>query len=226
MKSLLSNCTTCKQGDTFSGWTIQGRVFRVPYPRIRTQMCVAKCVCGEVRPVRVLDITSGASKNCGCVRDSMKTNLSHGESKTLLYKVWTGMKKRCGNAKCKAFHNYGGRGIKVCDEWERSFESFRDWANANGFQPGLEIDRADNNGPYAPWNCRFVTGMVNCNNQRKNRLFLAWGEERTVRQWSQDVRCMVTHATLKRRLIDEGWDAERALTIACDTRKVSRRYLA
>ena len=86
-----------------------------------------------------------------------------------LYYIWIAMKQRCYNANCKAFINYGQRGIKVCIRWRRSFKSFYNWAIKNGWKEGLSIDREDNNSNYTPSNCRFVTSTINQLNRRMMR---------------------------------------------------------
>ncbi len=75
------------------------------------------------------------------------------------------MKRRCYNQKFKQYKDYGGRGIRVCDEWLKSFKNFYDWAMANGFREDLQIDRIDNDGNYEPSNCRWVSAKENANNR-------------------------------------------------------------
>lgn len=89
-----------------------------------------------------------------------------------LYGVWSSMRKRCDNPNYSQFKDYGGRGIFVCDEWRASSRAFIAWALSHGWQPGLQLDRRDNEGPYSPGNCRFVTRSVNRLNCRATvRLF-------------------------------------------------------
>ena len=93
----------------------------------------------------------------------MKFKYKHGYCKHRLYGLWCDMKKRCYNKTFKQYKDYGGRGIKVCDEWMNP-KVFIDWGKSNGWERGLEIDRIDNDGNYEPDNCRFVTAQVNnCN---------------------------------------------------------------
>ena len=80
----------------------------------------------------------------------------HGMSHTRLYRCWMDMKTRCSNPKNRFFHRYGGRGIKVCDEWQ-SFEPFMEWALENGYSDSLTIDRIDNDKDYCPSNCKWST---------------------------------------------------------------------
>ena len=100
----------------------------------RDRRVLCSCECGSLNRVYILSqLRSGRSKSCGCLRAEMTRERSrkHGMDGTKLYRVWCSMKERCRNPKCKAFKNYGARGIRVCDEW-LSFEPFRDWVFANG----------------------------------------------------------------------------------------------
>lgn len=83
------------------------------------------------------------------------------------YKIWQGMKRRCTNKNDAHYYLYGGRGIKVCDEWLNNSEAFMDWAYSHGYADGLEIDRIDPDGNYEPNNCRWVTKTENRKRKRK-----------------------------------------------------------
>ena len=94
----------------------------------------------------------------------------HNQWGTKLYRVWIDMRQRCRNPKNAAFDSYGGRGITVCDEWD-SFQKFFDWANKNGYNNTLQLDRIDNDGNYEPTNCRWAdrgTQSANTKKIRKN----------------------------------------------------------
>lgn len=111
-------------------------------------------------------ISAGLYPTCNC-KESRK---HHEFTGTKLQGVWNAMKRRCYAPKTLKYDRYGGRGITVCDEWRNSetgCNAFCTWALANGWQEGLQIDRIDNDGPYAPWNCRFVTRGENMRNTSK-----------------------------------------------------------
>lgn len=80
------------------------------------------------------------------------------------------MKQRCCDSACKSFEHYGARGITVCEEWANDFAAFYEWARSNGWEPGLEIDRINNDEGYLPTNCRFVTRQINSRNRRSTKL--------------------------------------------------------
>lgn len=129
-----------------------------------------KCDCGNYTMQRANALTAGIVKSCGCYareRTSKdKIALKHGGSGTRIYITRRNMLSRCYNPHDKRYSEYGGRGIKVCDEWKNSFEAFRDWALANGYTDDLTIDRMDTNGDYCPTNCRFITRAENNRNRR------------------------------------------------------------
>lgn len=86
---------------------------------------------------------------------------THGQTKTRLYRIWSGMKGRCNNKKNPAYRYYGAKGIKVCDEWQNDFLAFKEWADLNGYNDKLTIDRIDSDGDYCPSNCRWLTAQEN-----------------------------------------------------------------
>jgi hypothetical protein len=92
------------------------------------------------------------------VREAQTT---HGETNTRLYVIWLAMRRRCGNPNSHNYKYYGGKGVRVCDEWNSNYENFRDWARENGYEDNLTIDRIDSDGNYEPSNCRFITAIQN-----------------------------------------------------------------
>ena len=95
--------------------------------------------------------------------------LTHGCEPWKLYQVWANMRQRCSNPNARSFKDYGGRGIYICAQWLDNFTQFRDWSLANGYADGLTIDRIDNDGPYSPGNCCWVTGREQSRNKRTTR---------------------------------------------------------
>lgn len=92
-------------------------------------------------------------------------NTTHDMSHTRIYTVWKGMRRRCKNPSCCGYKWYGGKGIKVCDEWDKpygGFENFYKWAIENGYSDDLTIDRIDSDKDYCPENCRWITAHENC----------------------------------------------------------------
>ena len=118
------------------------------------------------------------------------------------------MKNRCNSPNNTNYQSYGGRGIKICDEWQ-DFKNFKDWAIANGYEDSLTIDRIDVNGDYTPSNCRWITQKEQCNNRRTTHLIEYNGEIHSMKQWS--VILGIHPRTLKSRL-DSGWSVERAFS--------------
>lgn len=103
-----------------------------------------------------------------------------------LFNVWQTMKSRCENPNRSNYDRYGGRGIEVCDEWHIA-ENFIKWAIENGYHPGLQLDRINNNGNYHPDNCRWITPKQNSRNTRRNRFLTINGETKCVSEWCETV---------------------------------------
>src|SRR5437868_5950992 len=121
------------------------------------------------------------------------------EHRKRLQGIWRQMWSRCTNPTAKAYRWYGARGIVVCAAWQ-DFEKFYKWAMSHGYEAGLTIDRIDNDGPYSPKNCRWVTRRQNLFNRFEKPL-TAFGETKQMIEWSEDSRCAVSFKTLWKRTV-------------------------
>jgi hypothetical protein len=184
---------------------------------------LCKCECGKEKIISSINLRKGKSKSCGCLRDMLhegKNNPSykHGESKSRIYHILAGMIQRCDNSNCKAYKNYGDRGIKVCNEWkdkENGFINFYNWAIANGYDKGLTIDRIDNNGNYEPNNCRWSNRLEQNNNKRNTKKIVYNEKTYTIMELSKKFN--IKYETLLSRY-KKGWDIEKI--IVCPKKEV------
>lgn len=179
------------QGKRFGKWTVLNREPDIVSPAgTHYTAWLCRCDCGTVRTVRSSSLLNGKSVSCGCEQRRIasetmqKVATTHGESKTRLYGIWAGMKKRCQNPKATNYSDYGGRGICVYEEWEY-YPAFRDWALLNGYDDEKSIDRIDNDGDYRPDNCRWATRKEQCNNRRSNVYWTYADETYTIAEWAE-----------------------------------------
>lgn len=182
-----------------------------PTPEDRSSF-LFRCDCGATKTIRKSAVASGLTVTCGACsyhhNNLSEKHTTHGMSRTGFYEQYRGMIKRCTDPNAINFADYGGRGIAVCDEWKR-FEAFRDWAIASGWREGLTLDRIDNDGPYSPTNCRWVTSEAQQRNKRSNLMLEYRGETKTAVEWSEILG--IPRKTLYER-IRRGWSVEDALT--------------
>lgn len=135
---------------------------------------VCECDCGNVVVVSANSLRQGKTTSCRCFANELTAERStlHGYARRghtkRIYRIFRAMKNRCRNPNSLDFKYYGGRGIKICDDWSR-FESFRDWAFAHGYTDELTIDRIDPDGEYCPANCQWVTRSENSQRVRYAR---------------------------------------------------------
>lgn len=139
------------------------------------------------------------------------------------------MRRRCCNPKDDGYKNYGGRGIKVCDEWLNDYSAFRTWAYNNGYDETLPkgectIDRVDVNGDYCPDNCRWANKETQANNTRRNRKVTLNGETKSIRQW---IRILgIGKSTVYYRIKEMGYTPEQALTTKKRWEKANGKHTA
>lgn len=135
-----------------------------------------------------------------------------------IYTAWKNIKMRCYDPKIPGYKNYGARGIKMCDEWFNNFEAFYEWSLANGCEPGLTIDRIDNDGNYEPDNCRWVTQTVNANNRGDCVKLTHNGKTQTLAEWARELG--MTHQAITDRYKSSNWSLEEMLTYKTHERPV------
>lgn len=147
---------------------------------------VYKCICdcGNITFVSGNKLKQGNTKSCGCLKKINHYAIHH-KSNTRLYSTWSSIKKKCYCKSNKDYKYYGGRDIKICNEWRDSFQAFYDWAMNNGYQENLTIDRIDVNGNYESTNCRWVDMKTQNNNQRKNVRLTYNNKTMTISEWSE-----------------------------------------
>lgn len=171
------------------------------------------CKCGAEKVVSSSSLRSGSTRSCGCYRKGRMHQLYYrgGADRDRLYGVLRMAKKRCEDKTCEFYHNYGARGISVCDEWQgiEGFNRFYEWAMSHGYKRGLTLDRIDNNKGYSPDNCQFVTRKYQSNNKRNNVYFTFDGVTKTLAEWCEHYD--VPYGRVEARLTKMGWDIEDAL---------------
>jgi len=169
------------------------------------------CDCGNTKKAQGENLRDGVTKSCGCLSAelSKRRMTKHGLAKSPVFRAWIMMRQRCTNKSNKSYHNYGGRGIKVCKRWLNSFENFyKDVGSPPS--PNHQIDRIDNDGDYTPKNCKWSTQVEQNNNRRSNHFIFACGKRGTIAQFSRLFG--IKPATIRRRL-SVGWDADIAVTL-------------
>jgi hypothetical protein len=142
---------------------------KMPSNKIATRF-ICQCDCGKEVILMGCEIKRGKHKSCGCSMGKPTTTKNFREHP--LYDVWKGMKARCRDEKHKQFHTYGGKGVRVCQEWRTDFFSFYNWAMKNGYKEGLQIDKdiIGNGLLYSPDTCHWVTPAVNCQGKSITKL--------------------------------------------------------
>lgn len=125
-----------------------------------------------------------------------------------LWSIYHGMKKRCLNPNCRRYKDYGGRGIKVCEEWLSGFDNFADWAKQNGYIDGLTIERKNVDGNYEPRNCEWITLEQQARNKRETIRVVYCEEEKPLISWCEELG--LSYDTMHDRIMRRKWTVEKA----------------
>lgn len=145
-------------------------------------LCI--CDCGNEKIIQRHMLLNGKTKSCGCLNKDVLKNKVHKNNRKYknakegdrVLTIWRNMKARCYNKNSKSYKDYGGRGIKICNEW-LNFDTFYDWAINNGYNDDLTIERNNVNGDYEPKNCTWITKKEQTRNTRDNIIVEYGGEE-------------------------------------------------
>ena len=179
-------------GQKFNRWTVIGTSIKTNKHYDRYWLCQCECENKTIREVSEDSLIRERSKSCGCYskEKTAETNKKRAIRDKYphykrIYSIYDGMKKRCYNKKKDNYHEYGGRGITICDEWLNDFMNFYNWAINNGYQDDLTIDRIDVNGNYESGNCRWATWEEQFNNKRDTVYITLDGETKNILEWSK-----------------------------------------
>ena len=173
---------------------------------------LCQCDCGNFKIVSNHSLKSGNTKSCGCLHKEILTQrnkdnrIHHPENERLL-RIWRAMLHRCYKETDEHYDYYGGRGIKVCDDWH-DFETFQKWALANGYADNLTIDRLDGNKDYCPENCSWATMTVQNNHKSDTKWLTYKGKTQSLSDWCRELG--LDYVRTKARLNSLGWSVEDA----------------
>lgn len=196
---------------TFGRWSVIGphEIRRVKKRNRHFYRC--RCICGNVKFVRRSNLLNGSSRSCGCLRRDMMRDKQtiHGLCQSREYHSWRNMIQRCRDENATSYERYGKRGISVCARWMESFQNFLE---DMGMMPDItySIERIDNDGDYAPNNCRWATTTEQARNTRRNRILEHKGMALPVAEWVEITGIKST--TIRQRIDGLGWSVHDALT--------------
>lgn len=175
---------------------------------------ICRCECGNTKEVSSGNLVTGAVMSCGCLQrersaEHCRSMATHKMFGTRLYRIWTCMNDRCYNPHHPHYGRYGGRGIKVCDEWKSDKSRFFDWAKNNGYSDSLSIDRINNDGNYEPSNCRWATMREQQLNRSSNHIVTVDGVSLPITEMCERLSIKYETYSARRRY---GWSEYDALT--------------
>jgi hypothetical protein len=179
--------------ETFGRLTTLGPKFLLPVGRASGKFAyqVCQCSCGNFTVVQTSNLRNGNTNSCGCFRQEFiaAKNKKHSMTGTVEHETWNSMKKRCLNPKHKSYHNYGGRGIRICDRWLDPESGFENFYADMGPRPSDKhsIDRINNGGDYCPENCKWSTRFEQNRNKRTNVMLAYNGKTQCVKDWAEEL---------------------------------------
>lgn len=171
------------------------------------------CDCGKKKYVQARALYDGKATSCGC---GANRYIGDAKSSTRLYNIWRNMLDRCNNTLSKNYNGYGGRGILVCSEW-MDFDGFKKWALKNGYKESLTIERIDNDGDYAPYNCRWATIEEQSYNKRTTIRVTIDGITMCLAEATKIHG--IRYETARKRIVNLGWDPVDAILTPTRTKK-------
>lgn len=197
----------------------------LPHGKRRETGYLCVCDCGNETIVYRSNILKGVTTSCGCFHDEVCRNVQfkhgHGLKMDKTYMTWARIKSRCNNQNSPDYDDYGGRGIKVCDRWSNSFNSFLE---DMGYPPdeNYSIDRINPDGNYEPNNCRWASPVQQARNKR-NTIRLPYDNEMLPIGDIAD-RLGITYKALYQRLAKYNWDIEKAAKPSIGTNRKQKEY--
>lgn len=182
-----------------------------------------QCDCGNITYVRSSNLKSGQVRSCGASEHLREwAYRTHSMSNTPLYRKWIGIRRRCYDPKCRSYGRYGGRGIKMCDEWRDSFEAFAKWVEATRTSDDLTIERIDYNGDYCPENCTWADRKAQANNRSYCRMFTYNGKTQNLTQWCEELN--LEYKRVHNRIFQLNWSFEKAISAPVNENKKNLVY--
>ena len=215
----MDNKTLDITGCVFGRWTVIARApTRIALCGVRSRYWHCRCSCGVEKEVSGGSLRSGDSQSCGCRK--IEILRQGGNKKHPLYATWCGMKSRCLSPNNPSYSRYGARGVFVCDEWVSSFLAF---VHDMGPRPTPKhtVERKDNDGPYAPWNCIWGTKSEQANNRSHGAMITYRGVTKTTAQWASEIG--VSYHTLYKRVFVRGQTPEEAFNVSYGKRLTNNK---
>jgi hypothetical protein len=175
---------------------------------------LCNCECGGKTKVLSSNLRTGHTKSCGCMKYE-GSNTKHGMAGTPEHNIWQAMLQRCYNKNNSEYHNYGGRGITVCDRWLISFSNF--YKDVGDCPKGYFLQRIDINKGYFPENCRWATKKELVTNVRRNIMIKMNGKTQCLKDWCDELN--LNYVTMRSRIKVWKWDGIKTLTTPIKTKE-------